>query len=48
MTTMEYREMSKTAEGRKQVHGVMLNEIVPKWTSWWNRHRQQTRQLAKS
>lgn len=30
MTTMEYREMSKTDEGRKQVHGVMLNEIRAK------------------
>lgn len=27
MTTREYRQMSETAEGRKEVHGIMLNEI---------------------
>ena len=30
MTKREYRAMSETAEGRKEVHGIMLNEIRAK------------------
>lgn len=30
MTRNEYRKMSETAEGRKELHGIMLNEVRAK------------------
>lgn len=37
MTTQFYKEMSKTAEGRKELHAIMLNEVKEKMNELVNK-----------